>query len=265
MSTSGGDLPVGPPGPTGATGAPGRDGQDGDDGQDGPPGAQGAQGPTGATGATGATGPQGIQGIPGAPGADGQDGEDGPVGPRGPQGDQGNQGTTGGTGATGATGATGPRGAPGADGEDGQDGADGAASPIGTGDLNWHPWTPQVDQGATTNIAKTISYSKYFKLGTLVIGEVNVAFTAAGTAGSAIAVSLPATSAAAFALSVGGGIYIVFGGAQYKVNVIANASGGGFRFRVQSDTTTTGNIGNTPSFAIASGDSLQFFFSYESL
>lgn len=59
------------------------------------------------------------------------------------------------------------------------------------GALNSH--TPQIDQGATTNIAKTTVYSQYQQVGNLCFWAFALSLTAAGTAGSNFTLTTPVT------------------------------------------------------------------------
>lgn len=55
----------------------------------------------------------------------------------------------------------------------------------------WTTWTPTLGQGATTNIAKTVTYAKYVKLGRLVIANFTLTVTGTGTATSGVSITLP--------------------------------------------------------------------------
>lgn len=52
-------------------------------------------------------------------------------------------------------------------------------------------WTPQVDQGVTTNIAKTVQVARYKEIGKLIEFEMRLSMTGAGTASSKITITLP--------------------------------------------------------------------------
>jgi hypothetical protein len=63
---------------------------------------------------------------------------------------------------------------------------------------------PQVDQGATTNISKTLSYSQYQIMGNLCWWSFGFTLLAGGTAGSAVTLTTPVTMTAS-GMGVGGG------------------------------------------------------------
>jgi len=74
---------------------------------------------------------------------------------------------------------------------------DGAAwSPVGPVDGVLTDWTPQADQGASVNIAKSATYAKYSRVGRQIKASFRVTMSAAGTAGSVILVTLPVPAAA---------------------------------------------------------------------
>lgn len=121
-------------------------------------------------------------------------------------------------------------------------------------------YTPQVDQGVTTNIAKTTTEARYVQTGRIVDVWVQLAMTAAGTAGSAVTVTLPVTASGhSNDTPLGAGwIYDVSGVGYYGLTV------------VQNSTTTVkffgGSVGSawggTPSIALASGDKIGFYVRY---
>ena len=61
---------------------------------------------------------------------------------------------------------------------DNTNGVPSGLAPFFTG---WVSYTPQIDQGASANIAKTVNYAKYLRVGNLVMVQLNVTFTAGGT------------------------------------------------------------------------------------
>jgi len=126
----------------------------------------------------------------------------------------------------------------------------------------WTTYNPQVDQGASTNIAKSTQYANYMRMGRMVWCQISMTVTAAGTAGSAILISLPIT--ALFSTDY------VIGSAR-----ILDASGGAATDYVgvaylQSATRvglviagTSNYVGANPNFALANGDLVKFSFMYE--
>lgn len=150
-----------------------------------------------------------------------------------------------------------------------------ASLPYAAEQHTYTAYTPTLAQGASSNIAKTVTYAKYTKVGKIVQGNIKVAATAAGTSGSAITLSLPATlPATTSGLIVGQGEYL-------KTAATATC----FRGPVFLASTTTLSIGYaheawtspaagafigvatttpaTAAFAVNSGDTFTVSFQYE--
>ena len=73
---------------------------------------------------------------------------------------------------------------------------DGSAwSPIGPVDGALTDWTPTIDQGANTNIAKSSTYAKYSRVGRQVHASFRVVLSGAGASGTVL-ISLPVAAAA---------------------------------------------------------------------
>jgi hypothetical protein len=105
--------------------------------------------------------------------------------------------------------------------------------------------TPTLSQGASSNISKTTTYSKVWKIGRLVIWQFLISATAAGTGGSAVKLSLPYTAAQAGNMDTGGA-YIYNGATNVQCEPVL-------------DTTTTLSFVITGGYyttAIASGNVL---------
>jgi hypothetical protein len=130
----------------------------------------------------------------------------------------------------------------------------------GTG---WTSYTPQVDQGASTNIAKTVEYSKYVRIGRTIIWNFRLTMTAGGTGGNGLRVSLPVTSAVggSYAPLIGDGhIYDSDTNTPYSCELLLTSSTAvGFI----GDSTSTSSWGSAPSLAIASGDTVYGCAMYE--
>ena len=112
-------------------------------------------------------------------------------------------------------------------------------------------YTPQVDQGATTNIAKTVTEARYIQTGRIVQVWLDLNMTAAGTVANLITCTLPVTASGHSTNAVIGHGYYLDSGSQYYV------------FAAKLSTTTTfimvpdtglGGIGTSPSIAMASAD-----------
>lgn len=115
--------------------------------------------------------------------------------------------------------------------------------------LNSH--TPQVDQGATTNIAKTVNFSQYQIFGNVCFWTFSLAFTAAGTAGTQFTLTTPVTMSTTNT-GLGGGRFLDASVPTGYIGFWLPASTTTIRFFV--DTAATGAWGLNPNLAIASGD-----------
>ena len=123
----------------------------------------------------------------------------------------------------------------------------------------WTSYTPTLSQGASSNIAKTVNYAKYVAAGKLIVVSVKVSATAAGTAGSAIKLTLPVTAATTDFL--GQGMYFDSGTATYPAVAFVDTTTTVALYR--SDAIPTNYIGADPNFAVASGDVYRFHLTYE--
>lgn len=115
--------------------------------------------------------------------------------------------------------------------------------------------TPQVDQGASTNIAKTVSYSQY----RIINGECQwwfaLTFTAGGTAGSGFSMTLPVAAISAQATAFVG----IGGGDMFDASASTLDTGEMFlisttQMSLHTSEGTTAAWGASPNIAIASGD-----------
>lgn len=144
---------------------------------------------------------------------------------------------------------------------------------VGDGVTNWSSlpvllstysaYTPTIAQGATADINKTVTYSKYSRSGDAVTYTANIAVTGSGTTTNDITVSLPVTAATS-GLVVGSGYYWDASGNQYPCLVyLKSTSTVSF---LRADTSSASNntgIGNDPNIATASGDLIKFTCTYE--
>lgn len=124
-------------------------------------------------------------------------------------------------------------------------------------------WTPQVDQGAFTNIAKTVSWARYKRSDGWVSGNVRLAFTGTGGPGTAVSVTAPIAGVNVDTSHnpIGIGLFNDASVQQYGVSTNI-MSGTKFQFTL-TDAAATGFYGQSPSTAIASGDGVKFSFAYE--
>lgn len=114
----------------------------------------------------------------------------------------------------------------------------------------WQSYTPTVAQGASSNIAKTVTTSEYMRRNGNCLWRFRIALTAAGTAGSSATLSVPVA-----ALETG---VAVGAGWLYDLNTTIR-----YVCALEVFTTATitfppdgvsGNWGTTPNLALASGD-----------
>jgi len=126
-------------------------------------------------------------------------------------------------------------------------------------------WTPRVDQGATTNIAKTVTRANYWRFGSLCFFELELAMTAAGTAGSGIDVSLPLAGASP-GMFVGWGRYLDDSASDhYPIGAyVWTILSPGNLTLVRTDVIRSGGsaFGTDPNLAIASGDNIAMSGAY---
>lgn len=120
--------------------------------------------------------------------------------------------------------------------------------PIGT-------HVPTVAQGATNNIAKTMSYSQHYRRGGWAHWAFRIALTGPGTAGAAVSVTLPFTAQAAGTVA---GMGFVYSGALDTVAVSVNVGICDFA----CDRGGGSGWGNVPSIALASGNILSGSIDY---
>lgn len=122
-------------------------------------------------------------------------------------------------------------------------------------------WTPQIDQGVTTNIAKTLIEARYTRVGDICHAWFGVNITGTGTAGSAATSTLPIAQTGHAVTSVMGS------GLVYDASATT-------RYQGQWELTTTTTIGlgtnstggglagGTPSFALGASDSMRGLLTY---
>ena len=125
----------------------------------------------------------------------------------------------------------------------------------------WTAWTPQIDQGASTNIAKTVNHANYARDGRKITATFKLTLTASGTAGSAVTVTLPVAAVSAAAI-VGVGLVIDAGSRDYNATIIGTSTTQ-VELRSGISGTTTAGWGLTPSIALASSDVLYGQITYE--
>jgi hypothetical protein len=123
---------------------------------------------------------------------------------------------------------------------------------------SWTSYTPTLTQSGT--VTKTVTYAKYLACGKLILGNVRLAATGAGTTNNPVLVGLPVASQTTTSLCVGSGDLVDSSAGLHYVGAAVLAS-----------TTTIGLVadglatwvGNAPNFALASGDEIRIWFHYE--
>ena len=137
---------------------------------------------------------------------------------------------------------------------------DGTAFRPAITNAGWTSYTPSLSQGAS--VTKTIENSKYSRYGSLVVGNVSVALSSAGTAASVIASSVPVAAAmTATNPVIGNYTFYDLSATTYYCGAVVLTSGTTVNFIVDGATGKLGSSGF--SGAVASGDILSFNFSYE--
>jgi hypothetical protein len=122
----------------------------------------------------------------------------------------------------------------------------------------WTSWTSTIQVFQAANRTSTNTYAKYLQVGKLVIASASITITATGSAGSRIEVrGLPVESATNAPIN-GSGYYVDAGTAGYQVAAqLLSTTSIGFAY------DTSALIGQSPSFATANGDTLNFTVMYE--
>lgn len=130
------------------------------------------------------------------------------------------------------------------------------------GNAGWTSYTPTISQGASVDIAKTVTYSKWSRGPRRSITYTFVlALTASGTSGSSVTVTVPVTAAIASSLTAGTAtIFDTSTSTRYICAVeFISTSAIGFGH----DTSGTSLWGQGPSIALASGDAIRGSITYE--
>lgn len=120
-------------------------------------------------------------------------------------------------------------------------------------------WTAQIDQGATTNIAKTVNEADYCRIGNQVWFWFDLTLTGTGTGGALVKVTLPVAPAATHATHAHFGV-----GMYYQLS-----PAGRYQGALERDDTPTkvvfsvgagppnDRVGIAPNIALAVGDTLR--------
>lgn len=126
----------------------------------------------------------------------------------------------------------------------------------------WTSWTPSVVQ--SSSVSKTVAYGRYLKLGRLVICQTILAITGSGSSATAITVSVPVTAANGGNLPCGSGFfYEATGNVSYPLTVLLKTTGTFGFYTTASSIAQLGETGSASNVALASGDSINLFATYE--
>jgi hypothetical protein len=117
-------------------------------------------------------------------------------------------------------------------------------------------YTPTLTQGVT--VTKTVVQARYFQIQKLIIGQVLLNVTSAGTASSVVAVGLPISARAVNSMAAFGYIY------DANTNVMYNLTGYSATGTTLNFFYQTGNaFGVSPAVTLATSDQISLNFSYE--
>jgi hypothetical protein len=125
----------------------------------------------------------------------------------------------------------------------------------------WTDFTPTFVQGVTVTYTKR--RTRYLQIGKLVIAQISVDFTSAGTGGAVLAMSLPATVVSVDDWNLVGSFFF------YDANVPARYVGNlllfdsSTAFLQHGGTTANGALGTNPAITIANGDQFSCNLLYE--
>jgi hypothetical protein len=130
------------------------------------------------------------------------------------------------------------------------------AATLNTIGAAWVDYTPTLTQGVT--VTKTIASARYCQIQKLVIVNVNLNVTSAGTTNTGIYVGLPINVLSTDGSYGAGFVYDASLNALYHATVNGQSSS-----TVQFLYQTGSPVGSNPTFALASGDIIRFTIAYE--
>ena len=120
----------------------------------------------------------------------------------------------------------------------------------------WVDYTPTLTQSVT--VTKTIQSAKYCRIQKLVIVNVALNVTSAGTTNNGIFVGLPINVLSTDGMYGAGFVYDASANALYH-SAINGQSSSTIQFLYQTGSP----VGSNPTFALASGDIIRFTIAYE--
>lgn len=117
-------------------------------------------------------------------------------------------------------------------------------------------FVPQIDQGATVNITKTVNFSEYRYDGPMIDFLFGLTLTGAGTAAAGATITLPVAMSSAAARTTG--IAQIFDASASLRYIVAGESSSTTVINFPTDQTAGGGAwGLNPSIALAAGDVLR--------
>lgn len=123
----------------------------------------------------------------------------------------------------------------------------------------WTPFTPTLIQSGA--VTKTVTRAGYMKIGRLVIAQVSLAVTGAGTATNNVVVGIPVPAAAAGDHPCGIGFIVDSSAGAFFSGTALMTSTGAVYF---ASSTNVGFLGSgTFTAALAAGDSIRYALMYE--
>jgi len=136
------------------------------------------------------------------------------------------------------------------------------ASPVGY--PQWFNYVPILSQGASTDIAKTVTFAKYNLVGRVVTTKVVLMATGTGTAGSNILITLPIAGVRGrdFAI-IGTGLYDDISSNTYCCVAIYTTENTKVQLVSASVTTRGAGVGSNPSLAVDIDDRFELVASYQ--
>ena len=132
------------------------------------------------------------------------------------------------------------------------------AATLNTIGAAWVDYTPTLTQSAT--VTKTISYARYCQVQKLIVVEIFLIATSAGTAANGVRVGLPVTANKTGQLLGSGFIY------DASTNTMYNLLPYGFDQNIAAFYYQTGSeFGVSPAVTLANTDQIRLKFTYEAL
>jgi hypothetical protein len=124
----------------------------------------------------------------------------------------------------------------------------------------WTSHTPQIDQGASVNISKTVNYCKYARHGRMITWTFHMSIVSSGSAGLPVTVTLPVTASSSFAVWGSGFVYDASTLTIYNATVGGTSSTASF---VVDGAGSGSSWGLFPNLALANGDTIAGSVTYE--